>query len=147
MATITIRNLDEKIKRKLQIRAALNGHSMEAEVRQILADLPEVIVANARPSRRAHTKMEQVILANAGSDLDVEPIEPLKIEPEKPAQKAPEKSALIEEEQAASVPAEPEPQPFLAPAPEPSPAPKEQESNDESASAPEQEQERQISLF
>jgi len=31
MATITIRNLDEKVKRKLQVRAALNGRSMEAE--------------------------------------------------------------------------------------------------------------------
>lgn len=36
MATITIRNIDATIKRKLQLRAALNGRSMEAEVREIL---------------------------------------------------------------------------------------------------------------
>jgi plasmid stability protein len=36
MATLTIRNLDEKIKRKLQVRAALNGRSMEAEARDLL---------------------------------------------------------------------------------------------------------------
>jgi plasmid stability protein len=36
MATITIRNLDEKVKRKLQVRAALNGRSMEAEARAML---------------------------------------------------------------------------------------------------------------
>ena len=36
MATITIRNLDEKVKRKLQVRAALNGRSMEAEARAYL---------------------------------------------------------------------------------------------------------------
>ncbi len=36
MATLTIRNLDEKVKRRLQVRAALNGRSMEAEVRAIL---------------------------------------------------------------------------------------------------------------
>jgi hypothetical protein len=34
--TLTIRNLDDKVKRKLQVRAALNGRSMEAEARQIL---------------------------------------------------------------------------------------------------------------
>jgi len=37
MATITIRNLDEKVKRKLQVRAALNGRSMEAEAREIIS--------------------------------------------------------------------------------------------------------------
>src|SRR6202167_3071010 len=36
MATITIRNLDEKVKRALQVRAAQNGRSMEAEVRAFL---------------------------------------------------------------------------------------------------------------
>jgi plasmid stability protein len=39
MATITIRNLDEKVKRRLQVRAALNGRSMEAEAREILVEL------------------------------------------------------------------------------------------------------------
>lgn len=38
MATITIRNLDEKVKRALQVRAALNGRSMEAEARAILTE-------------------------------------------------------------------------------------------------------------
>jgi plasmid stability protein len=36
MATLTIRNLDETVKRRLQVRAALNGLSMEAEARAIL---------------------------------------------------------------------------------------------------------------
>jgi len=36
MATIVIRKLDEGVKRKLQIRAARNGRSMEAEARQLL---------------------------------------------------------------------------------------------------------------
>jgi plasmid stability protein len=39
MATITIRNLDEKVKRKLQVRAAQNGRSMEAEARAVLSTL------------------------------------------------------------------------------------------------------------
>jgi plasmid stability protein len=38
MATLTIRNLDATLKERLRVRAALHGHSMEAEVRQILRD-------------------------------------------------------------------------------------------------------------
>ena len=38
MATLTIRNLDEKVKRRLQVRAALNGRSMEAEAREALVE-------------------------------------------------------------------------------------------------------------
>ena len=36
MASITVRNLDEGLKRRLRIRAAENGRSMEQEVREIL---------------------------------------------------------------------------------------------------------------
>jgi plasmid stability protein len=36
MATITIRNLDDEVKERLRIRAAVNGHSMEEEARTIL---------------------------------------------------------------------------------------------------------------
>ncbi|TXN14481.1 plasmid stabilization protein [Methylobacterium sp. WL122] len=36
-ATITIRNLDGRVKERLRIRAAMNGRSMEAEARSILA--------------------------------------------------------------------------------------------------------------
>lgn len=36
MASITIRNLEAETKRKLKIRAATNGRSMEQEAREIL---------------------------------------------------------------------------------------------------------------
>jgi len=36
MATLTIRNLDERIKGRLRVRAATRGRSMEEEARQIL---------------------------------------------------------------------------------------------------------------
>lgn len=36
MASIIIRNLDDGTKRKLKIRAAINGRSMEQEAREIL---------------------------------------------------------------------------------------------------------------
>ena len=36
MASITIRNLDDDLKRRLRVRAAENGRSMEEEARDIL---------------------------------------------------------------------------------------------------------------
>ncbi len=36
MASITVRNLEESTKRKLKVRAAMNGRSMEQEVREII---------------------------------------------------------------------------------------------------------------
>ncbi len=60
MATITVRNLDEDLKRRLRIRAARNGNSMEQETRNILrtalyqepltgADLVKAIRARFEP--------------------------------------------------------------------------------------------------
>lgn len=36
MATLTIRNIDDSIKERLRVRAAVHGHSMEEEARVIL---------------------------------------------------------------------------------------------------------------
>lgn len=36
MATLTIRNIDEKVKDRLRMRAARNGRSMEAELRHLV---------------------------------------------------------------------------------------------------------------
>ena len=36
MATMTIRNLDEKVKARLRVQAAMHGRSMEDEARDIL---------------------------------------------------------------------------------------------------------------
>ncbi len=36
MAVMTIRNIDDAIKRRLRVRAAVNGRSMEDEARDIL---------------------------------------------------------------------------------------------------------------
>jgi antitoxin FitA len=38
LAALNIRNLDETVKRRLQVRAARHGRSMEAEAREILAE-------------------------------------------------------------------------------------------------------------
>lgn len=38
MASVSIRDLDDGVKKRLQLRAARNGRSMEAEIRSILTD-------------------------------------------------------------------------------------------------------------
>ena len=38
MSTLTIRNVEPIVKERLRVRAARNGRSMEAELRQILSD-------------------------------------------------------------------------------------------------------------
>ncbi len=38
MASVVIRNLDDRVKERLRLRAARHGRSMEAEARQILTD-------------------------------------------------------------------------------------------------------------
>jgi plasmid stability protein len=38
MAALNIRNLDDTVKRRLQVRAARHGRSMEAEARAIIAE-------------------------------------------------------------------------------------------------------------
>lgn len=39
MASITIRNLDDDVKRRLRVRAAERGRSMEEEAREILREV------------------------------------------------------------------------------------------------------------
>lgn len=38
MAALSIRNLDDRVRDRLRVRAAANGRSMEAEARTILAE-------------------------------------------------------------------------------------------------------------
>ncbi len=47
MASITVRNLEEGLKRRLRIRAAENGRSMEEEARDILRT-----ALNHQPSKK-----------------------------------------------------------------------------------------------
>ncbi|HVT26219.1 MAG TPA: hypothetical protein VHD95_16450 [Rhizomicrobium sp.] len=54
MASITIRNLDDNVKKRLRKRAVENGRSLEAEVRDILNK-----TATSRPSK-AQTGLDLV---------------------------------------------------------------------------------------
>ena len=71
VATITIRNLDEKVKRKLQVRAALNGRSMEAEAREMLSQL--VTNGAASPRQGLGTAIHKRFAALGGVELVIPP--------------------------------------------------------------------------
>ncbi len=57
MASITVRNLDEGVKKRLRVRAADNGRSMEEEVRLILREAVEP------ETGEENTVEEQLLLA------------------------------------------------------------------------------------
>lgn len=69
MAAVSIRNLDEDTKRRLRIRAARHGRSMEAEIRAILQDA----VSEPGPSGGLFTTLMDRVGAIGGVDLDLPP--------------------------------------------------------------------------
>ncbi len=72
MASITVRNLDDGLKRRLRIRAAENGCSMEQEARDILrAALDE----DAAPSRELGTAIHELFRPLGGVELEIPPRE------------------------------------------------------------------------
>ncbi len=76
VATIVIRKLDESVKRRLQIRAALNGRSMEAEVRLILHEsLHNPLAASDIPSldRGLGTAIHELFASLGGVELSIPP--------------------------------------------------------------------------
>jgi plasmid stability protein len=76
VATIVIRNLDETIKRRLQVRAALNGRSMEAEARATLTQSVEQS-RNAsevsQPDRGLGNAIRELFAPVGGVELPIPP--------------------------------------------------------------------------
>ena len=68
MASITVRNLDDGLKRRLRIRAAENGRSMEQEVRDILRVTLEEEEA---PVRNLGTAIHELFKPFGGVDLEL----------------------------------------------------------------------------
>jgi len=60
MASITIRNLDEELKRRLRVRAAEHGHSMEAEAREILRQAVSGVVAPKNLGQAIHARFAAI---------------------------------------------------------------------------------------
>ena len=78
MASITIRNLDDGLKRRLRVRAAQHGRSMEEEVREILRQ----VVGAAAPPENLGEAIHRRFATLGGVDLDLPPREPM---PEPPS--------------------------------------------------------------
>ncbi|AFU06306.1 plasmid stabilization protein [Nocardia brasiliensis] len=60
MATLTVRGLDDELHARLRVRAAHNGRSMEAEVREILREKLTTPVAPAGLGSRIHARAAAV---------------------------------------------------------------------------------------
>lgn len=78
MASITIRNLDSDVKRRLRMRAAGNGHSMEEEARWILA---EAVERRALPVKGLGTAIHELFKPFGGVELELPPREPMREPP------------------------------------------------------------------
>ena len=72
MASITIRNLDDEVKRRLRVRAAGNGRSMEEEARLILREATEL---EPEPKNLAQF-IHDCFAPYGGVDLELPPREP-----------------------------------------------------------------------
>jgi antitoxin FitA len=79
LASITIRNLDEAVKRKLRLRAAQRNRSMEDEARDILR--AAVAEASAMPGNLADI-IRQRIERLGGVELPVPPRGPIREPPD-----------------------------------------------------------------
>ena len=74
MASITVRNLDDGLKRRLRIRAAENGRSMEQEARDILrAALDQEAPAEKNLATAIRARFQPL----GGVELDLPPREPI----------------------------------------------------------------------
>ncbi|WP_309665860.1 FitA-like ribbon-helix-helix domain-containing protein [Tabrizicola sp.] len=77
MASITIRNLDDDLKRRLRVRAAEHGRSMEAEVREILRQAVGHLSAPRNLGQLIHARFA----ATGGVDLPTATRRPMRIAP------------------------------------------------------------------
>jgi antitoxin FitA len=78
MASITIRNLGERTKAQLRIRAAHHRRSMEAEARNILH---RALSEKAIPAVDLATSIRERFAAIGGIDLALAPREPMRNPP------------------------------------------------------------------
>ena len=77
MSSITIRNLDDEVKRRLRIRAAANGRSMEEEARQIL----RAALADAASPVNLAATIRSRVAPLGGGDLDLPARNPMRSSP------------------------------------------------------------------
>ena len=78
MASITVRNLDDGLKRRLRVRAAENGRSMEQEARDILRT---ALDEDAAPPKNLGTAIHELFRPFRGVELEIPPREPMREPP------------------------------------------------------------------
>ena len=78
MASITIRNLDDSVKRRLRVRAAEHGRSMEEEAREILR---QAVGELAQPDDLA-AAIRARLAALGGVELELLPRQPMREPPD-----------------------------------------------------------------
>ncbi len=79
MGSITIRNLEDGLKRKLRIRAARHGRSMEDEARQILR---VALAGRAGGATNLFAAIRRRIAPSGGVDLEIPRREPMREPPQ-----------------------------------------------------------------
>ncbi|MEO0760830.1 MAG: plasmid stabilization protein [Pseudomonadota bacterium] len=72
MASITIRNLEDELKRRLRVRSAEHGRSMEEQVREILRDA----VSETPPPRNLASAIRARVAPFGGVELVLPEREP-----------------------------------------------------------------------
>ncbi len=77
MASITIRNLDDTVKRRLRVRAAEHGRSMEEEAREILRQ----VVGEGKPAHNLAAAIRARVAPLGGADLELPSREPMREPP------------------------------------------------------------------
>ncbi|TVQ72145.1 MAG: plasmid stabilization protein [Balneolaceae bacterium] len=75
MASITIRNLDKDVKKRLRVQAALHGHSMEEEARIILKS---ALSREPRELENLATAIRALFEPLGGTELPEVPREPIR---------------------------------------------------------------------
>jgi len=75
MASITIRNLEAETKRKLKIRAAMNGRSMEQEAREILKS---TLAQTSKKKANVAERIREIFGPLGGVEVEHLPREPIR---------------------------------------------------------------------
>jgi antitoxin FitA len=78
MATLTIRDLDESLKRSLRMRAASRNRSMEEEARQILR---AALLESPAPTQDLATRIRARFAGLGDVELSIPQREPVRIPP------------------------------------------------------------------
>ena len=79
MASITIRNLDDRIKARLRVRAAQHGRSMEEEARDVLRN---ALAKDEPPTENLLVKIRRRFATVGPVELPIPPREPIREPPD-----------------------------------------------------------------